>query len=112
MSKQGEVTIVLEEDTIVLKPTPHALRTVLTECGGAREIFRKIYMLEYDVIFKVMEAGVTASYSKAPDKKNLEENIYKHGIVNLVEPLTDYVNLLINGGKLPEKESSSDTKKK
>jgi len=112
MSKLGEVEILTEDDALVLKPTPHALRTILIKCGGAQEAFRKIYLIDYQTIFDVLEAGITASYDKKPNPKTLEENIFKHGIINFVEPLTRYVNLLINGGKEPEENEEVDTKKK
>lgn len=111
MSKLGEVEIEMEDEVLVLKPTPHALRTILTKCGGAQEAFRKIYLMDYQTIFDVLEAATAASYEKKVNAKVLEENIFKHGIINLVAPLTKYVNLLINGGKEPVEEDDNSKKK-
>jgi len=97
--KDGELSLKLDEETITLKATPHALRVVLTKHGGMRKAIEKVFMMESDIMEDIIEAGL------APEKINrqiLSENVFKTGIINLVGPLTEYLMLLANGGKKPE----------
>lgn len=103
--KLGEFTFQLAEDTIVLKATPHALRTVLVKHGGMRSAIQKVYMMEADIMEDIIEAGL------APTPINrdvLAENVFNAGIINLIEPLTNFLMLLANGGKPPEEKKKGD----
>jgi hypothetical protein len=94
--KQGEFKLTLGEDELLLRCTPHALRTVLTKHGGIRAVMQKLYLVEFDIMFDLIASGLGETKF---DKNNLEENIFLAGIINLVEQLTEFVDLLGNGGK-------------
>lgn len=98
--RQGEFALNLNENVIPLRCTPAALRFAENKHGGIRNLLQKIYMVEYQTMLDIIEAGLIG----APhyDKELLAEEVFKHGTMNLIVPLTDYINLLGNGGKLPE----------
>ncbi len=111
--KQGEVKLKLGPDEIILRPTPHALRTVLNDFGGVRPLYGKLYNIEYEAVFGIIKAGaVNENGDPMSNDKALEENIYLAGISDLVEPCTEYLELLINGGRPPKKVEDVDTEKK
>ena len=105
MAKQGEVKLQMGRNEVVLRPTPYALREVLTELGGARLIYGALYNLEYRAFFGLIKAGVANPNEKwtAKDTEALEKEIFDYGLSDLVEPCTRYLTLLINGGREPEK---------
>lgn len=106
--KEGTQVLRLEEDVITLKATPHALRVILTKHGGMRNAIQKVYMMEADIMEDIIEAGVAPT---PVDRKTLSENVFKSGIINLIEPLTEYLVLLANGGKKPEVDNKKDNEK-
>lgn len=104
MSKQGEVKLTLGGVDATLRPSPHALREVLTELGGARNVYVSLYNMEYGTIFALIKAGTKRSEDEkwtASDIKSLDAAIYEYGLSDLVEPCTRYLTLLINGGREP-----------
>ena len=116
--KDGEYPITICEDELVLRASPHVLRTILTKHSGIRQVLQKIYMIEEEAIFDVLSAALsdpadTARNPKARGwKEILRENIFKHGILNLVEPTTGFVTFLANGGKHePQTEDDEETGK-
>ena len=110
MAKQGEVNLRMGGVDVTLRPTPHALRTVLTELGGARQVYSALYNIEYAAIFGLIKAGQRRSDDEvwsAADTKALDAAIFAYGISDLVEPCTRYLTLLLNGGREPKEEDSS-----
>jgi len=111
--KDGEFTIKLAEDNLLLRATPHALRTILTKYGGVKNVLQKIYLIEEEVMFDIIVAALSGP---DPDgipklrnwKEVIRENIFSHGIINLVDPMTEYVMLLANGGRHAKKADSED----
>lgn len=99
MAKQGEYELKLNENLLVLRCTPAALRYVETKHGGYRAQMQKLFMVEYSIIVDLIEAGLIGG--KEYDKAVLEEEVFKAGTLNLVEPLSEYLGLLVNGGKPP-----------
>lgn len=110
MAKQGEVHLQMLPGEVILRPTPHALRTVLTELGGARQVYGALYNMEYSAIFGLLKAGTKRSDQEVwgrEDDKALDEAIFAYGLSDLVEPCTRYLTLLINGGREPKEEDGS-----
>lgn len=110
MAKQGEVKLQMGRNEVVLRPTPFALREVLTELGGARLLYGSLYNLEYRAFFGLIKAGVATADTKwtAKDTEALEKEIFDYGLTDLVEPCTRYLTLLINGGREPEENEEAD----
>lgn len=106
--KPGQLKFQLDEDIVVLKATPHALRTILSKHGGMRNAIQKVYMMEVDIMEDIIEAGLAPIEIQ---KDTLRENVFKSGIINLIDPLTEYLMLLANGGKQPEEPKKGDDSK-
>lgn len=114
MSKQGEVKLskFWAANDVILRPTPFALREVLTELGGARNVYVALYNMEYATVFSLIKAGVKKSEDEkwgSSDAKGLEQAIYDYGLSDLVEPCTRYLTLLINGGREPKAEDGDNS---
>ena len=118
MKKDGEFPLVLGEDNLVLRASPHVLRTILTKHQGIRQVLQKIYMIEEEAIYDVMVAALSDPMDASRNPKQngwkaiLRENIFNHGLLDLVEPVTGFVTFLANGGKHePEIEDDDETGK-
>ena len=104
MMKQGEMELQLGPDKITLRATPHALRTVLSKHEDLRTALQRVYMMNDSIMYDIIEAAVSDG-KKAINREALQTNVFEYGIINLVEPLTEYLMLLANGGKPVEGES-------
>lgn len=61
--------------------------------------------MDYNTIFSLIKAGVKTDDWDKQDDKGLEEKIFAYGFSDLVEPCTEYLTLLINGGREPKPEA-------
>lgn len=93
------------DDPLKLRCTPHALRFIEKKHGGLRLVIQKITFVEFQTMLDLIDAGLAGGM--AYDKKVLEEEVFKHGLYNLIVPLTDYINLLGNGGQPPQDEKEA-----
>lgn len=108
--KDGEYPLKLDQDEVVLRASPHVLRTILTKHQGIRQVLQKIYMIEEEAIYDVIVAGLADTPGMSKDwKSTVRDNIFKHGILDLVEPIIGFVNFLGNGGRheAPKEEDDS-----
>lgn len=108
--KQGEMELKLGEDNLVLRATPHALRFIISRHEDLRTAIQRVYMLNDKVIYDVIEAAVTDGKTSI-NRAALEENAFSEGIINLIEPITEYLMLLANGGKTPVEKGDEQTGK-
>ena len=114
MSKTGEVHLKFSKVEAVLVPTPHALRTVLTELGGALNVYHALSRMEYQAVFALIKAGTKQADTRwtKSDDEALDAEIFDYGLSELVKPCTRYLTLLINGGREPEEvEDDADSGK-
>lgn len=102
--KQGEMELQLGPDKITLRATPHALRIVLSKHEDLRTALQRVYMMNDSIMYDIIEAAVSDG-KKAINREALQANVFEYGIINLIEPLTEYLMLLANGGKPVEGES-------
>lgn len=109
--KQGEMELKLDVDNLVLKATPHALRTILSKHEDMRTAINKVYMMNFEIMCDIVEAAIYDGKTKV-NKQYLEENVFNEGIINLIDPLTQYLMLLSNGGKPIENQEELDDEKK
>lgn len=103
--RDGQFELKLGRDNdLVLRCTPHALRNIEKKHGGIRAVLEKLYLVEWSVIVDVVRAGLIGDPNeKALNQETLEDEIFKAGIMSLIDPLTEYVMMLGNGGKREEK---------
>ncbi len=105
--KQGEFKLTLGENNLTLRCTPAALRAIETDHGGLRNVFSKLYQVEFKTIKDIIKAGLIGGLKY--DESVLEQEIFDHGLIDLLEPLTEFLNLLGNGGRPPEKKKDEPT---
>ena len=110
--RQGEFELQLsEENKLSLRCSPHVLRLIEKKYGGIVTLLNRLSMLEFTVMVDIIEAAVkTESNSAAFNRQVLEQEVWEHGLYDLIVPLVDYINLLANGGKPPKdsKEKSEE----
>jgi hypothetical protein len=100
---EGEVEVTLAGGkTIVLRSTLRAAKTVDAKLGGFQETFRRLAGFHFDSYCIIVGAGI----GKSPAE--VEEAVFQTGLGNLIGPLTDYVTLLMNGGRPVGKEAGDE----
>lgn len=88
----GEVEITLNGRKEVLRCSPRAARAV-NGLGSFATAFQRIGAFDFDAYVTVMAAGL----GKKPS--DIEDAVYQNGMPDLVEPLSEFVSLLMNGGR-------------
>lgn len=100
----GDVTINLLDaagvpESMTLKPSFHAARTLSAQSGGLIGTLDRIARLDMDVIVQVVQLGVGGR------DKNLPERVYNTGLSDeeggVAERCIAYVRVLMNGGRAP-----------
>lgn len=88
----GEVSITLDGKEETLKCTLRAAKTVNAR-GGFSKALELLQALDLDTCVMIIAAGLNKKNSE------VEEAVYKAGLVDLVGPVTDFTVLLANGGR-------------
>lgn len=105
--KQGEFDLKLGEYDLKLRCSPLALRAIETKHGGIRAVTQSLYDVNFRLIQDMIEAGLQGG-ARTIDKEGLEREIFDAGVMNLVEPMMEYLMLLGNGGKPPTEEEPKE----
>lgn len=95
---QGEVSISLNGEIVVLKPSINAWRSISRQYGGMIPASQKLQSFDIDAMVFVIQTGAQLSGDAA---RNLDRRVYENGIAELLRPLIEYLNLLGNGGRPP-----------
>lgn len=82
-------------DTVELRPTLAAMMAVCSVCGGVQPALQKVMAMDISTIAAVIAAG-----SGRKMTETLVEAVYQAGIITLIEPVSEYLLLLRNGGKV------------
>lgn len=117
-----EISLSIGEKEYLISPTFQAILEIETKSGkGITEILRSIseQAFAFSDIVTIVWAGIKA-HAKA-NKANLKdipawdllaEEIAAHGYIKLIEPLTGFLNFIINGSQelesAPNKEETSE----
>lgn len=101
----SKVEITLNGKAETLRCTLRAAKRV-NSGGGFTEVLRKLSIFDQDTYFGVVAAGL--------DKKvtDVEDAVFATGLMNLSEPLSNFVTMLANGGnpiKTPEADPSGES---
>lgn len=88
----SEVEITLNGKTETLVVSLRAAR-IVNAGGGFGEAHRKLAVFDLNGYVTVIAAGL----NKKPS--DIEEAVFKNGLVDLNEPLGQYINMLANGGR-------------
>jgi hypothetical protein len=99
MSKlnDGEVEIVLNEQTRVLRPTLAAMTALSRLHLGISGLAQALVNQEFDAVVAVIRHGLNLSDR---DARTLPAEVFKNGLTaDLVISLINYVTILANGGR-------------
>lgn len=102
------IKIKIGEKEYNLKFTREAVTAISGAAGGLLPALRRIQQFDFSFFAFVILAGT----NKLPkmfggaEQENIENELLKHGLPELVEGLSDYVSRLANGGKPLEVEAA------
>jgi hypothetical protein len=89
----GDVQIVLDGETVTLRPSLKAALTISREAGGIMGAFRGLSDLNLDTVIGIIAVGL----GKKP--ADIEEAVWRTGVGSLVPGVTQFVSIIANGGK-------------
>lgn len=93
----GNVDIELDGETRTLRPTLRAAQTISKQAGGIMSAVQAIARFDLEVMTGVIALGL--DIKKPAEVNELAEKIYSTGMADLVEPVTQYLSILANGGR-------------
>ena len=97
---------------VVLKPSLHAVRTLSRKYGGLQQVIERILKVDFDVLVDVFEVGMQMPLGNPKARSELEQSIYASGLLDvdggLVTVATNYVSVLIHGGKPPPLDGAGE----
>jgi hypothetical protein len=103
----GNVDIELGGETLNLRPNLKAAQTISRQTGGIRAAIEAVTNFDLDAMVTVIGLGLGLD-GKA--LKELPERIYETGMGSLVAPVTRYLVILANGGRMPDDEGGEGEK--
>jgi hypothetical protein len=89
----GDVDIVLDGETVTLRPSLKAAQAISRGSGGIRGALRGVTELDLDMITSIIAVGL----GKKPVE--VEDAVYRTGLPELVDGVTTYVAIIANGGR-------------
>lgn len=98
------IKVTLDGRGETLRPTLRAAREVNAGFGSFTEAYRKLAAFDLEAYIVIVAAGL----GKKP--KDVEETVYRNGLPDLTEPLSEFVTLLANGGRPPVKPEETPPK--
>jgi hypothetical protein len=102
----GDVPITLDGEDLFLKPTLEACLRISRLHGNPHDTATKIMAMDFDTVVAVVGIGL-----RRTTNKDLQEKVYKTGLVNLRASLISFIHIVNNGGRPIEDEGSEDEKK-
>lgn len=99
----GDVTIELDGEEMVLRPSLKACMTLSRSSNGITSAVQKCLAYDFDTIHQVIAAGLGA------DSRDLPEKIYRSGLIDLSPKCIRFLHVVANGGKPPADESREET---
>jgi hypothetical protein len=103
-----EITINLDGEQLVLRPSLLAAQQLSRAAGGFVELNNRISKLDFDTIVSVVALGLGYGAGTTRQPQNLEERVWRTGLAELAVPCVQFVTLLANGGR-PLAEAHDDT---
>lgn len=99
---EGNVTIKLDSQELVLKPNLNAIQTLSRKYGGLQTVIDRIGRVEFDILVEVISLGLQRNSTPA-QLQQLAESIYESGLTDDTSRVPslciDYIVSLMRGGK-------------
>ena len=102
---EGQITITLDGFDRELIPSVDAIVKLSRTYDGLAGILANIRQMNLDAYVATIRYGLQISDKEA---KDLPAKVYEAGIIELMAPLTEYVMLLLRGGRVASKEPDGD----
>ena len=106
--------IKVDGNELELVPTLAALECLNKKYGDFANVLNGINSLNFDTYIDVIYVGVKKQLpSNEKERKETAQEIFNTGIVDLLAPVTEYIMLLLNGGRKidPEEEQEATNPK-
>lgn len=94
----------MESPLGALRFTPRAMREVNAAFGSFGAMYQQLMLQNAEAFIAVAAAGL------GKKSKDVEDAVFVHGMPDLVEPFSKYVQWLANGGKEPKVDEGSAPK--
>lgn len=106
----GDISITLDGEEYVLRPTANAALVISRQSGGLRGAIDSVLRLDMDVIVRVIQAGLGQQVSNK--MKDLDVKVFKSGLTDqqggLVSKCVEFLHILANGGRPLDTEGDGD----
>jgi hypothetical protein len=99
----GNVEIVLDGETAVLKPTLRAAQTLSRQHGGIAAAIEAVGKMDFDALASVIALGLNRT-----DTKEVAEQVWTTGMTELAAPAIRYLSMLANGGRAPDQSGGDE----
>lgn len=101
----GNVTIRLDGEEVILKPSLQAAQTISRQAGGLAGAMQAVLKLDLDVVTTVVGLGLGYGGTKKPPQ-DLAEKIWRSGLTDASEGALAsgcilFLRVLANGGQMP-----------
>jgi hypothetical protein len=106
MSDSDTVTIRLGEEEAVLTPSLAAAQAVNRRFGGFTAAYERVARADFDDIAFIVAQGV--GRVGPVGLRETAEKVYAAGIVTLAGPVSQYLSLLLNGGRPGDGRGAQD----
>lgn len=97
----GDVTLMLGDETLTLKPTLAAGLAISRQAGGIRGAIDKVMALDLDTIVNIIRVGVGPKELKRLN--GLEEKVFANGLMDsqgeILPKLVEYLTNIARGGR-------------
>lgn len=93
----GNVTITLDGEDVVMKPSLKAAQTISKTSGGIIAAVQAVGRMDFDTVVTVIALGLGKTGTR--DVQDIAEKVYATGITELVEPVTRFLTIVANGGR-------------
>ncbi|MGY3615935.1 hypothetical protein [Bradyrhizobium sp. USDA 10063] len=109
-------SLALGSKSIELNVSTVAAKTVSNIFGGLSAAHQRVTAIDLTSMAQIvsiglgksqMEISLAALAGAAKSTNEVEQQLYEAGVVDLAEPLRDYLNLLANGGRPPKTDDEA-----
>jgi hypothetical protein len=106
----GDLELTLGKDVIVLKPTTEACLALCRLPGGLYgqgSIVQRMLNCDIDTMVAIIRIGAGLP-SSTPIIKQLEEGVFRYGLVKMRDSLSGWIGTIANGGVPPGQEGEGE----
>ena len=89
----GNVTITLDGEDVVLRPTLKAAQTISRMNGGIMSAVERVTLFDLEVITSVVAAGLDRP------TKEIADDVWRTGCADLAPHVINFLSILANGGR-------------